>query len=125
MSLSYGPIIIGLLVCLQAQHLLYVVVVLLFILSLTFCCQATPTAVRAIFSHKKQAVDVSKDPLDAFLDSAIMDVDNPIIWWQSFLTSPQPGQAALARMALDVLSAPGTLVTLLSLFLCDTGLINT
>lgn len=47
--------------------------------------------------------DSSEDALEAYLSSAPLKVDNPILYWTSLLGQGDP----LARMALDLLSTPG------------------
>lgn len=51
---------------------------------------------------------VGSDPLELWMSSGIIDCKDPVMWWSSQLDSKvSVVDPALARMAIDLLSAPG------------------
>lgn len=51
---------------------------------------------------------VGTDPLELWMSSGVIDCKDPVMWWSSQLDSKvSMVDPALARMAIDLLSAPG------------------
>ena len=49
-----------------------------------------------------------EDPFEEYVSTRTLAVEDPLAYWHNLLSSPTMGP--LARMALDILSAPGKLI---------------
>lgn len=67
--------------------------------------QAPVGDIESLFDDPKPRAARVKDALAEYLDQDPIETDDPIGYWHALLSTPR--QAPLARMALDVLSAPG------------------
>lgn len=65
--------------------------------------QAQLDSIASLFNTRVTSIE---DPFEEYIATGTVDVSDPLAYWHALLTTPR--QEPLARMALDVLSAPGT-----------------
>ena len=73
-----------------------------------FFCQATFTSIAALFQPCMDNSEEEEDPFEEYVSTRTLAVEDPLAYWHNLLSSPTMGP--LARMALDILSAPGKLI---------------